>query len=178
MQNPDLVINLNLSSASIADESLADFILPLLDSAVAKPEQLCFEMSEASFNHNLANATRLIERLQTVGCGFALDNFGSGLASFAALKDLSIDYVKIDSHLIRNVCSDKVDLAMVESIHAMAQLLGIRSVAENVDSEAVIAKIKSIGIDYAQGYHLADLLRLDDLGNVAEDIGIFENQLN
>ncbi|MCP4765534.1 MAG: EAL domain-containing protein [Gammaproteobacteria bacterium] len=178
MQNPDLVVNLNLSAASIADESLADFILPLLDSMVVKPEQLCFEMSEASFNHNLANATRLIDRLQSVGCGFALDNFGSGLASFAALKDLRIDFVKIDSHLIRDLCSDQVDLAMVEAIHAMARLLGIKTVAENVDNEAVIAKINAIGIDYAQGYHLGDLLRLDDLGDAVEDLGAYESKLN
>ena len=178
MQNPDLVVNLNLSAASIADESLADFILPLLDSTVVKPGQLCFEMSEASFNHNLANATQLIDRLQAVGCGFALDNFGSGLASFAALKGLRIDFVKIDSHLIRDLCSDQVDLAMVEAIHAMARLLGIRTVAENVDSEAVIAKLNAIGIDYAQGYHLGDLLRLDDLGDAVQDLGAYESKLN
>ncbi|MCP4472404.1 MAG: EAL domain-containing protein [Gammaproteobacteria bacterium] len=178
MQNPDLVVNLNLSAASIADESLADFILPLFESTVAKPEQLCFEISEVSFNHNFVNATRLTKRLQAVGCGFALDNFGSGLASFAALKDLGIDFVKIDSHLIRNLCSDQVDLAMVEAIHAMAQLLGIRTVAENVDNKAVIAKLKAIGIDYAQGYHLGDLLQLDDLGNAARDLGIFESQFH
>jgi diguanylate cyclase (GGDEF)-like protein/PAS domain S-box-containing protein len=177
IQNPDLVVNLNLSSASIADESLADFILPFFDSTVVKPEQLCFEMSEASFNHNLANATQLIERLQAVGCGFALDNFGSGLASFATLKDLPIDFVKIDSHLIRDLCSDKVDFAMVEAIHAMAKLLGIRSVAENVDSEAVIEKLGTIGVDYAQGFHLGDLLRLDDLSITAQDSGVYEKQL-
>ena len=178
MQNPDLVVNLNLSASSIADESLADFILPLLDSTVVKPGQLCFEMSETSFNHNLANATQLIDRLQAVGCGFALDNFGSGLASFAALKDSHINFVKIDSHLIRDLCSDQVDLAMVEAIHAMARLLGIRTIAENVDSEAVIEKLNAIGIDYAQGYHLGDLLRLDDLGDAAENLGAYESKLN
>ena len=178
MQNPNLVVNLNLSASSIADESLADFILPLLDSTVVKPGQLCFEMSETSFNHNLANATQLIDRLQAVGCGFALDNFGSGLASFAALKDSHINFVKIDSHLIRDLCSDQVDLAMVEAIHAMARLLGIRTIAENVDSEAVIEKLNAIGIDYAQGYHLGDLLRLDDLGDAAENLGAYESKLN
>jgi diguanylate cyclase (GGDEF)-like protein/PAS domain S-box-containing protein len=175
MQDPELVVNLNLSAASIADESLADFILALFDKSVVKPGQLCFEISEASFNHNLAGATRLFGRLQAVGCGFALDNFGSGLASFAALKDLSVDFVKIDSHLIRNLCDDPVDLAMVESIHSMARLLGIETVAENVDSEAVIEKLGSIGIDYAQGYHLNELLRLDDLSNVAEVNGACKN---
>jgi len=178
MQNPDLVVNLNLSASSIADESLADFILPLFDSTVVNPGQICFEISEASFNHNLANATLLIERLQSAGCGFALDNFGRGLASFAALKDLRVDFVKIDSHLIRNLCSDQVDFAMVESIHSMARLLGIKTVAENVDSEAVIAKLNAIGIDYAQGYHLCDLLQLDDMGNATQDRGVYENQFN
>ncbi len=178
VQNPDLVVNLNLSASSIADESLADFILPLFDSTVASPGQICFETSEASFNQNIANATRLIERLQSAGCGFALDNFGRGLASFEALKDLRIDFVKIDSHLIRNICSDEVDYAMVESIHSMASLLGIKTVAENVDSEAVVAKLNSIGIDYAQGYHLGDLMHLDDMGKVTQDLRVYENQLN
>ena len=178
VQNPQLVVGLNLSAASIADESLADYILQLLDSSVVKPEQVCFEMSEASFGHHLANASRLIQRLRAAGCGFALDNFGSGLASFTALKDLQLDFVKIDGQQLRDICSDPVDLEMVTSINSMAHLLGIRTVAENVDNEALLLRLKSIGVDYAQGYHLGDLLSLDKLGSAVAEPVPGEYQLN
>jgi len=178
MQNPDLVLSLNLSAASIADESLAEFILQMFEKTVVKPHQICFEIAETAFSHNLASASRLIKRLQTIGCSFALDDFGSGLASFAALKDLQMDFVKIDGNLIRNLCSDEVDCTMVESINAMAHLLDIKTIAESVDGEAAIEKLKSIEIDYAQGYYLGDLVRLDEIGSTAPDHRLPEIQVN
>jgi EAL domain-containing protein (putative c-di-GMP-specific phosphodiesterase class I) len=178
MQNPGLVLSLNLSAPSIADESLAEFILQMFDKTVVTPQQICFEISETTLSHNLANASRLIKRLQATGCSFALDNFGSGLGSFTALKELKMDFVKIDGNLIRDICSDEVDFAMVESINSMAHLLGIRTIAENVDGEASIEKLKSIGIDYAQGYYLGNLVKLDDLGNAAQDYSISEIKVN
>jgi diguanylate cyclase (GGDEF)-like protein/PAS domain S-box-containing protein len=178
MQNPGLVVSLNLSSASVADESLADYIRQLLDSTVVKPEQVCFEMSEATFSHNLANATGLIEQLHQIGCEIGIDNFGSGLASFSALKDLPLDFIKIDGRQVRDICNDEVDLEMVTAMNAMAQLLGIRTVAENVDNESVTARLKAIGLDYAQGYHLGDLQPLDNLGNVVAQQKLGECLLN
>ncbi len=165
MQNPDLVLSLNLSAASIADDALGEFILQLFERTVVQPRQICFEISETALNHNLADAGRLIKQLQAVGCTFALDDFGSGLASFAVLKNLKMDFIKIDGDLIRDICSDELDCSMVESINSMAHLLDIRTIAENVDNEAVIAKLKSIGLDYAQGYYLGDLVLLDDVGS-------------
>ncbi len=178
MQNPDLVLSLNLSAASIADESLAEFILQMFEKTVVKPHQICFEIAETAFSHNLASASRLIKRLQTIGCSFALDDFGSGLASFAALKDLRMDFVKIDGNLIRNLCSDEIDRTMVESINSMAHLLDIRTIAESVDGEAAIEKLKSIGIDYAQGYYLGDLVQLDEVGSTAQDHRLPDIQVN
>ncbi|MDH3218138.1 MAG: EAL domain-containing protein [Gammaproteobacteria bacterium] len=178
MQNPDLVLSLNLSAASIADESLVEYILQRFDKTVVKPHQICFEISETAFSHDLANASRLVRRLQAAGCSFALDDFGSGLTSFAALKDLPLDFVKIDGNLVRDICGDAVDCAMVESINAMAHLLGIRTIAESVDGEAAIEKLKSIGIDYAQGYYLGDLLPLDEFGSTAQERRLSEIQLN
>jgi len=178
MQNPDLVLSLNLSAASIADESLAEFILQMFEKTVVKPHQICFEIAETAFSHNLANASRLIKRLQTIGCSFALDDFGSGLASFAALKDLQMDFVKIDGNLIRNLCSDEIDCTMVESINAMAHLLDIKTIAESVDGEAALEKLKSIEIDYAQGYYLGDLVQLDEIGCTAPEHRLSEIQVN
>jgi Amt family ammonium transporter len=165
MQNPDLVVGLNLSASSVADESMGDHLSQLFDNSVVNPEQVCFEMSEASFSHNLANASRLIKSLHDLGCQVAIDNFGSGLANFSALKDLSLDFIKIEGQLIRDIGSDDVDLTMVTAINQMAHLLKIRTIAENMDNEVVLARLKSIGVDYAQGYYLGDLQPLDNLGS-------------
>ena len=178
MQNPDLVLNINLSAASIADESLADYILQMFETSVIRPQQACFEIAETAFSQHPANAGRLISRLQDSGCGFALDDFGSGLASFSALKDLHVDFVKIDGDLIRDICSDAVDCKMVESINSMAHLLDIKTVAESVDGEDELEKLKSIGIDYAQGYYLGQLLRIDDIGTLDAESRLIENQVD
>jgi EAL domain-containing protein (putative c-di-GMP-specific phosphodiesterase class I) len=135
-------------------------------------------MSEASFSHNLANASRLIERLHDMGCEVSIDNFGSGLANFSALKDLPLDFIKIEGQLIRDISSDDVDLTMVTAINQMAHLLNIRTVAENMDNELVLTRLKSIGIDYAQGFYLGDLQPLDNLGSSVEDFSGFEFQLS
>ena len=177
VQNPQLLVSLNLSAASIADESLADFIEQLLCDSVVKPGQLCFEISEASFSHNLASAGLLIHRLRDIGCRFALDNFGSGMANFSALKELPLDFIKIDGQLIRDIGSDDIDLAMVTAINSMAHLLKIRTIAENIDSQGLLERIRSIGIDGSQGYYLGDLQLLDKLGSSARD-HCFEYQLN
>jgi diguanylate cyclase (GGDEF)-like protein len=173
MQNPDLVVGLNLSASSIADDSLADHLAQMLDDSVVHPGQICFEMSEASFGQNQANACSLIERLHAMGCQVAIDNFGSGLGNFAALKDLSLDFIKIEGQLIRDIGSDDVDLTMVTAINQMAHLLNIRTIAENLDNELVLPKLKSIGVDYAQGFYLGDLQPLDNLGSsVAYNSGV------
>ncbi|MCP4391856.1 MAG: EAL domain-containing protein, partial [Gammaproteobacteria bacterium] len=178
MQNPDLVLSLNLSAPSIADDSLAEFITQMFEKTVVKPHQICFEIAETAFSHNLASATRLIKRLQTIGCSFALDDFGSGLASFAALKDLAVDFVKIDGNLIGNINSDEVDFTMVESINSMAHLLEIKTIAESVDGETTVEKLKSIGVDYAQGYYLGGLVQLDEVGSIAPDQRLSEFSVN
>ena len=178
MQNPDLVLSLNLSTQSLADESLGEFILQTFDQTVVKPHQICFEISETALSHSLASASQLINTLQAKGCRFALDNFGSGLASFSWLKDLKMDFIKIDGNLIRDICDDEVDFAMVESINSMAHLLDVKTIAECVEGETSIEKLKLIGIDYAQGYYLGNLVKLDDIGCVTQDYDLTETQVN
>jgi diguanylate cyclase (GGDEF)-like protein/PAS domain S-box-containing protein len=178
VQNPNLVASVNLSSASVADESLIEHLLEVFGNSVVKPEQICFEMSEASFSQDLANASRLIERLHDMGCQVTIDNFGSGLANFSALKDLPLDFIKIEGQLIRDIGKDDVDLTMVTAINQMAHLLNIRTVAENMDNELVLTRLKSIGVDYAQGFYLGDLQPLDTLDSSAVDYRGLEFQLN
>ncbi|MCH8959725.1 MAG: EAL domain-containing protein, partial [Proteobacteria bacterium] len=97
----------------------------------------------------------LIKRLKNLGCCFSLDDFGSGLSSFTYLKTLPVDYLKIDGHFITNLATDPVDQAMVRAICEVADTMGIKTVAERVETEETMKKLAEIGVDYAQGYHIA-----------------------
>ena len=178
MQNPNLILSLNLSAASLADDTLVDHILSMFDKSVIKPEQICFEISEAALNHNLVSATRLVTALRPAGCRFALDNFGSGLASFSVLRNLKMDFIKIDGNLIRDMVDDELNRSMIDSINSMSHLLGIKTIAENVDSEVSLRMLKQMGLDFAQGYYLGDLLSLDQLGGEMSDLTISDTQIN
>lgn len=166
MQNPGLVLSLNLSANSVADESLADFIVQQFDKTLVKPEQICFEITETAFNDTLTSASQLIERLRTLGCLFALDDFGSGYATFSMLKNLNVDFIKIDGAVVQDICDDAIDYAMVDSINSMAHILGIKTIAECADSEATIQTLKILGVDYAQGFYLGKPVPLDEIAGV------------
>ncbi len=96
------------------------------------------------------------------GCSFALDDFGSGLSSFAYLKNLPIDFLKIDGLFVRDILSDPIDLAMVKSINDIAHLMGKKTIAEYVENEQILEKLREVGVDYAQGYGIAKPAPLDD----------------
>lgn len=169
MQNPDLVMSINLSAQSITDDLMIEFIAQLFEKTVISPHQICFEIAETVLTNHFSSASLFVEQVSRLGCAFALDDFGSGLSSFSYLKNLKIDFLKIDGDLIRDVCVDIVDRTMVESINTMGHLLGIRSIAECADSEAIIQEIKQLGIDYAQGYYLGDPVSLDNFTNLKSD---------
>lgn len=166
MQNPGLVLSLNLSANSVADESLADFIRQQFEKTLVKPEQICFEIAETTFTNTLSRASQLIERLRALGCLFALDNFGSGFATFSMLKGLDVDFIKIDGAVVQDICDDAIDYAMVDSINSMAHILGIKTIATSADSEATIQTLKILGVDYAQGFYLGKPVSLDEIAGV------------
>ena len=166
MQNPDLVLNLNLSAQSVADDSLVDYIIQQFEKSVITPHQICFEIAETVLINNFTNAGILIQQLGELGCAFALDDFGSGLSSFGYFKNLKIDFIKIDGSLIRDITDDVIDHAMIESINHMGHLMGIKSIAESADSEAIILALKKLGLDYAQGYYLGEPVSMDNFTNL------------
>ncbi|MDH5301578.1 MAG: EAL domain-containing protein [Gammaproteobacteria bacterium] len=153
-QNPTTsdTFNINLSGKSINDETILSFIINEFKRSKITPNRVCFEITETATIANLSNASQLIEELRLMGCQFALDDFGSGLSSYSYLKNLPVDYLKIDGSFICNILRDPVDHAMVKSIVQIGHVMGIRTIAEFVETEAIALELCKLGVDYVQGY--------------------------
>jgi diguanylate cyclase (GGDEF)-like protein/PAS domain S-box-containing protein len=148
------LLAVNLSGTSLNDQGFLEFVLGRIDDDdIARG--LCFEITETAAVANLQNATYFMQELRARGCRFSLDDFGSGLSSFRYLKTLPVDFLKIDGDFIANVAQDAVDRSMVEAISQVGRTLGIATVAERVESAAVLAELGKIGINFAQGFFLA-----------------------
>jgi len=146
---------LNLSALSLGDEAFLDFLEEAVTGSALEPARLCFEITETAAVANLPQARRLIQQLGRRGCRFALDDFGTGMSSYGYLRDLSVQYLKIDGTFITDMVTDHLDRAMVASIHQVAQLLGLHTVAECVSSRAARDLLADMGIDYGQGNWIA-----------------------
>lgn len=160
--------HVNVSAQSIADPAFLDHVNLLLDQHSGVAQRLCFEITETAVIANLDDACRFIDGMRARGCCIALDDFGSGLSSFGYLKRLAVDILKIDGAFIRDLAKGESDLALVRSMSQMGQALGKVTIAEWVESEAVMAQLREVGIGYVQGYAvhvpcpLADLALVDE----------------
>lgn len=143
--------SINLSAQSVCDKDFFNFILEQQLHFQIDPKQVCFEITETAAIDNLQDAKHLITQLRSMGFGFALDDFGSGMSSFAYLKQLEVDYLKIDGMFIKEICENKVDRAMVTSINQIGQLMGIKTIAEFAETDGIVEQLKLIDVDYAQG---------------------------
>jgi diguanylate cyclase (GGDEF)-like protein/PAS domain S-box-containing protein len=155
--------NINLSGQSLCDPDFLAYVLSELKTSGVAPEQICFEVTETEAVSNLSNAVHLIKCVKEAGCRFALDDFGSGMSSFSYLKNMPVDYLKIDGSFVRNIADDKIDLAMVSSINQVAHIMGIETIAEYVESDAIRVALEALGVDYGQGFALARPMPLDVL---------------
>jgi diguanylate cyclase (GGDEF)-like protein/PAS domain S-box-containing protein len=144
--------SINLSGPSISDKNFLGFVVEQLEAKQVPPEKVCFEITETAAITNLSSASRLISTLRDLGCSFALDDFGSGVSSFAYLKNLAVDLIKIDGVFVKDICSDPVSRALVKSINDMGHAMGKRTIAEAVEDQGVFEELRRIGVDYAQGY--------------------------
>ena len=157
----DTGFSINLSGMAISDAEFRDYLKCKLADNRDLARRLCFEITETAAIGNLTQAASLIETLRGLGCRFALDDFGSGLSSFAYLKNLPVDYLKIDGIFIRDIVDDPFDRAIVRSIVEVARVMGHRTIAEFVESEAAYAAVMDLGVDFGQGYWLGRPRPLD-----------------
>ena len=143
--------SINLSGQSLTNDDLLPSLKERLLKTGVAPEKLCFEVTETAAISNIVKAAKVISGLRSLGCLIALDDFGTGLSSFSYLKNLDVDFLKIDGSFVRNLVRDPIDLAMVKSINDIGHVMGKATVAEYVEDELTLQRLKSIGIDYAQG---------------------------
>jgi diguanylate cyclase (GGDEF)-like protein/PAS domain S-box-containing protein len=146
---------INLSGQTLNDDTIASYIIACMEKYAVPAEKICFEITETSAISNLAKTSRLIRSLKAEGCSFALDDFGSGMSSYAYLKHLPVDYIKIDGIFVRDLAKDPIDLALVHSINEIAHILDKKTVAEYVENDDILNKLREIGVDYAQGFGIA-----------------------
>ena len=156
----NIYYSINLSGQSLGDEAFTDFVEDQFLLSGVLPERICFEVTETAAIANLAHAIRMMSKLQALGCGFSLDDFGSGMSSFAYLKNLPVDSIKVDGAFVRDMLTDPIDCAMVEAIIRIGHVMGLKTIAEYVESEAIMQRLAELGVDYVQGFgmHLPERL--------------------
>ncbi|MCK5360210.1 MAG: EAL domain-containing protein, partial [Gammaproteobacteria bacterium] len=157
-----LTMAINLSGESVTDSALLEYIKEEMTYYHVPANVICFEITETAAVANLQAAARFIRDLQHIGCRFALDDFGSGMSSFAYLKNLPVDYLKIDGSLVRGIETDTINYAMVNAIHQLGSVMGIKTIAEFVENERTREKLAEIGVDYAQGFGICRPRPLED----------------
>jgi diguanylate cyclase (GGDEF)-like protein/PAS domain S-box-containing protein len=146
---------INLSGTTLNDTRFLDFLLDELTAAAVPPGALCFEITETAAIANLGQVVGFMRALKSRGCRFSLDDFGTGLSSLTYLKNLPVDYVKIDGQFVRNVARDPVDECVVEAIARMAKAFKIQAIAERVESREVMRRLGELGVSFAQGFFIA-----------------------
>lgn len=163
-----LSVSINLSANSLGEPFLLPFLHAALDDSVLPANRIRLEITETALINNMTAASRVVAEMRSAGCTVALDDFGSGLSSFAYLKQFPVDYLKIDGSFIRNLSSNAVDREIVSSINDIGHRLGVRTVAEWVEDESTLHTLRAIGVDYAQGYAIGKPMPLEAFLDICE----------
>ena len=156
-------VSINLSGQSLTRGDFLDFVISQFGTFKIDGAKICFEITETAAISNLSAAAKFISNLKGQGCRFALDDFGSGLSSFAYLKNLSVDYLKIDGMFVRDILGDPIDHAMVKSINEIGHVMGMQTIAEFVENDEIKGMLRENGVNYAQGYGISRPLPFEDL---------------
>ncbi|WP_455375084.1 EAL domain-containing protein [Kaarinaea lacus] len=160
-QRANIKIAINLSGNSLADSSLLQFVRTQIIESGINAGNICFEITETAAISNLERAIKIIADLKELGCEFALDDFGSGVSSFTYLKNLPVDYLKIDGSFVQDMVNDPINVAMVAAINEVGHVMGIKTIAEYAESPAIIDQLTELGVDYAQGYAISTPMPID-----------------
>jgi len=147
---------INLSGQSLSDKLFLDYVSGLFEVYDVSPENICFEVTESSVIAIPETALIFIQKMKSLGCQFALDDFGTGISSYSCLKMFPFDYIKIDGSFVRNIISSPVDREMVSSVCRIAKVMGIKTIAEYVEDDTILAQLRELGVDYAQGYSISE----------------------
>jgi EAL domain-containing protein (putative c-di-GMP-specific phosphodiesterase class I) len=152
--------SINLSGQSLGDDKFLPFVIDQFHRSGLDASKICFEITETAAIHSFSQANRFIQALKELGCKFALDDFGTGLSSFGYLKHFPVDFLKIDGSFVKEILHDPIDREMVRSINEIGHLTGKQTIAEFAENAEIINMLRSIGVDYAQGYGIATPQRI------------------
>jgi EAL domain-containing protein (putative c-di-GMP-specific phosphodiesterase class I) len=166
---------INLSGQSLQDESFLEFVVDQIKASKLPPGVLCFELTETATIGNLANAQNFMRRLQDLGCQFALDDFGTGVSSLAYLKDLSVNYLKIDGSFVRDALTNSRSESMIKAIAQLAKVMCMETIAEYVETDLLRARMADLGVDYGQGFSMGKAQPLEVL---LEELAVYEATIN
>jgi diguanylate cyclase (GGDEF)-like protein/PAS domain S-box-containing protein len=149
------VCAINLSGQTLSEDGFLEYVIEQIKLHKVDTKRICFEITETSVISNLNKARQFMHALRKIGCRFSLDDFGSGLSSFAYLKNLEVDFLKIDGMFVKAIVNNRIDRAMVESINNVGHVMGLHTIAEFAENDEIINMLKEMGVDYAQGYGVA-----------------------
>ena len=152
--------SINLSGQSLGDDKFLPFVIEQFQKSGIDASKICFEITETAAVASFSQANRFIQSLKELGCRFALDDFGTGLSSFGYLKHFPVDFLKIDGSFVREILHDPIDREMVRSINEIGHLTGKKTIAEFAENAEIIQMLTSLGVDYAQGYGIAQPQRV------------------
>ncbi len=164
-------LSINLSGTSVTDDSFMDYLFEQISAYGVGTSRICFEITETGTISNLVKAADFVRAFRNIGCKFSIDDFGTGLASHNYLRELPVDYVKIDGSFITNIHRNRNDYAITRSINDLAHFLGQETIAESVESDEIVEKLREIGVDYLQGWGVG---RPKTLSEVAKDLSSIE----
>jgi EAL domain-containing protein (putative c-di-GMP-specific phosphodiesterase class I) len=155
--------SINLSGQSLGDDKFLPFVIDQFHRSGIDASKICFEITETAAIASFSQANRFIQALKELGCRFALDDFGTGLSSFGYLKHFPVDFLKIDGSFVKEILHDPIDREMVRSINEIGHLTGKLTIAEFAENAEIINMLRSLGVDYAQGYGVASPQRISKI---------------
>ncbi len=159
---PDVLISVNLSGQTLSDESFVPFVHDVLDRGAVPAEKLCFEITETTAIADIGQANQFIDSFKQRGVLFSLDDFGTGLSTFSYLKELPVDFLKIDGSFVKEICVDPIAETMVSAINEVGHTMKLKTVGEFVENEEIRTRLAEIGVDYGQGYGIAKPIPFDE----------------